>query len=154
MKPAIWVGPRAHSIVAKDENGNVKKLHGIHVEWVPAEGGGRPEMREVKGTEFEIDCELVLLALGFVHPEHDIPTQLGLDLDGRGNVQSEYGDYSTNVDKVFVAGDARRGQSLVVWALHEGREAARAIDLHLMGTSDLPSAYSYGYDAVAVEGAS
>jgi glutamate synthase (NADPH/NADH) small chain len=148
-------GERDWNVLTKrfegDENGNVKKLHGVHIEWVPVEGA-RPEMREIPGSEFEIECDLVLLALGFVHPEHDIPTQLGLDLDGRGNVQSEYGDYSTNVDGVYVAGDARRGQSLVVWALHEGREAARAIDLNLMGSSDLPSAHSYGYDAVSIEG--
>ncbi len=148
-------GKRDWNVLTKrfegDEHGNVKKLHGVHVEWIPVENG-RPEMREVPGSEFEIECELVLLALGFVHPEHDIPTQLGLELDNRGNVKSDFGDYRTNVDGVFVAGDARRGQSLVVWALHEGREAARAIDLHLMGSSDLPSAYSYGYDAVAIEG--
>jgi glutamate synthase (NADPH) small chain len=148
-------GQRDWNVLTKrfegDAHGNVKKLHGVHVEWVRDDSGGRPQMREVPGTEFEVECELVLLALGFVHPEHDIPTQLGLELDERGNVKSEYGEYSTNVEGVFVGGDARRGQSLVVWALHEGREAARAVDLHLMGYSDLPSAYSYGYDAVALE---
>ena len=79
-----------------------------------------------------------------------MPAQLGLELDDRKNIKAAYGEYRTSKKKIFAAGDARRGQSLVVWAIHEGREAARAVDLYLMGHSDLPGAYSYGYDAVAL----
>ena len=83
---------------------------------------------------------MALLALGFTGPEtNTVVSQLGLELDPRGNVKAEYGDYSTNVEGVFAAGDMRRGQSLIVWAISEGREAARAIDTYLMGHSDLPT---------------
>ena len=77
-----------------------------------------------------------------------LPNQLGLELDPRGNIKADYGKYTTSKKNIFAAGDARRGQSLVVWAIHEGREAARTIDIALMGHSDLPGAYTYGYDAV------
>lgn len=144
-------GERDWSVLTKQflgENGHVTKLRCVRLEWF--EENGKTQMREIAGSEFELECDLVLLALGFVHPEHDVPTQLGLELDGRGNIKAEYGSYRTSKEKVFAAGDARRGQSLVVWAIHEGREAARAVDLYLMGHSDLPSAYSHGYDAVEV----
>jgi glutamate synthase (NADPH/NADH) small chain len=145
-------GEREWSVLTKkfigDDEGNVKALQAVRIEWGEPDETGRPQMTEVEGSEFEIECDLVLLALGFVHPEHSLPEQLGLELDGRGNIKADYGAYKSSNDKVFVAGDARRGQSLVVWAIHEGREAARAIDLDLMGVTDLPSAYSYGYDAV------
>jgi glutamate synthase (NADPH/NADH) small chain len=93
---------------------------------------------EVAGSTFEIETDLVLLAMGFVHPEREGPiSQLGLELDGRGNVKADK-EYATSVDGVFAAGDMRRGQSLIVWAIAEGREAARAIDLYLTGSSELP----------------
>jgi len=134
-----------------DENGNVKQLHAVRVKWLDNPEPGSLPWKRMEGTEFTLDCDLVLLAMGFVHPEHAIPEQLGLELDGRKNIKAEYegpSQYRTNHPKVFVAGDARRGQSLVVWAIHEGREAARAVDIALMGRTDLPSANSYGYEAV------
>jgi glutamate synthase (NADPH/NADH) small chain len=120
------------------ENGVVKKLHGIRLEWEMQ--GSRPvKMTEVPGSEFELDCDLCLLALGFLHPEHNGPIeQLGLEKDARGNVKVDP-NYTTNVPGVFAAGDIRRGQSLVVWAISEGRQAARCVDQFLMGTSDLPA---------------
>ncbi|GMU91309.1 MAG: dihydropyrimidine dehydrogenase subunit A [Candidatus Hydrogenedentota bacterium] len=145
-------GARDWSVLTKQfigENGKVKKLQCVRLDW-DSESNGRMKMVEVPGSEFELECELVLLALGFVHPEHALPNQLGLELDARGNIKAEYGAYSTSRRNVFAAGDARRGQSLVVWAIHEGREAARAIDIALMGHTDLPGAYTHGYDAVAI----
>ncbi|GMW02700.1 MAG: dihydropyrimidine dehydrogenase subunit A [Candidatus Hydrogenedentota bacterium] len=148
-------GDRDFSVLTKeflgDGNGKLRAIQAVRVEWVK-DDSGRMQMKEVAGSEFEIECELVLLAMGFVHPEHVLPKQLGLELDPRGNVKAEYGQYSTSKPNVFAAGDARRGQSLVVWAIHEGREAARAIDIRLMGHSDLPSAQSFGYDSVEVAG--
>jgi len=119
------------------ENGVVTKLHGVHLEWEMQ--GSRPvKMRETAGSEFELDCDLCFLAMGFVSPEHDGPmNQLGLEKDARGNVKVN-DDYATSVPGVFAAGDMRRGQSLVVWAISEGRQAARAVDAFLMGASDLP----------------
>lgn len=143
-------GERDWSVLTKSlsgAGGKVQKLHAVRVEWEPSDNG-RTEMKEVPGTEFEIECDLVLLALGFVHPEHSIPNQMGLELDQRGNIKANETDFKTSKDGVYAAGDARRGQSLVVWAISEGREAARAIDLHLMGRSDLPSKHSHGYDAL------
>jgi glutamate synthase (NADPH/NADH) small chain len=120
------------------ENGVVKKLHGVRLEWTKDPATGRPTMTEIPGSEFELDCDLCLLALGFVHPEHPGPIeQLGLEKDARGNVKVN-DKYQTNVEGVFAAGDMRRGQSLVVWAISEGRQAARAVDEYLMGSSDLP----------------
>ncbi|HEY2665120.1 MAG TPA: glutamate synthase subunit beta [Candidatus Binataceae bacterium] len=119
------------------ENGRVKTLHGVRLEWKSEDG--RMLMKEIPGSEFEIDCELVLLALGFLGPEPDgMIAQLGLKLDQRGNIACGF-DYMTNVPGVFAAGDARRGQSLVVWAIWEGREAARTIDQYLMGETWLPA---------------
>jgi glutamate synthase (NADPH/NADH) small chain len=121
------------------ENGEVKKLHGIKLEWSKDPANGRWNMKEVPGSEFEIPCDLCLLALGFVSPEHDGPIgQLGLKLDGRGNAHTDE-NYMTSVPGVFAAGDMRRGQSLVVWAISEGRQAARGVDTFLMGRSDLPA---------------
>lgn len=147
-------GDRDWSILTKrfsGEGGAVRKLHAVRIEWSDPDAQGRRAMREIPGSEFEVDCDLVLLAMGFVHPEHAIAGQLGLKLDARGNIEAPYGSYKSSHPKVFAAGDARRGQSLVVWAIHEGREAARAIDLELMGRSDLPSANSHGYDALGPE---
>jgi glutamate synthase (NADPH/NADH) small chain len=119
-----------------DAKGNVKKLVAVRLRW--ARNDGRMVMEGIPGSEFELDCELVLLALGFLGPEPDtIVAELGLGLDQRGNIACE--NYQSSVPGVFAAGDARRGQSLVVWAIWEGREAARAIDAHLMGETFLPA---------------
>ena len=149
-------GERDWSVLTKKftgENGKVTQIHVVRLEWGEPDANGRPKMIEIPGSEFTLECDLVLLALGFVHPEHALPEQLALELDGRGNIKAEYGVYKTSKDKVYAAGDARRGQSLVVWAIHEGREAARAIDIDLTGYSDLPGAYTHGYDSVALSGA-
>ena len=118
------------------ENGQLKKLHGVRLDWKRADG--RMAMEEIPGSEFEIECDLVLLALGFLGPETDtIVGQLGLKLDQRGNLACD--NYAASVPGVFAAGDARRGQSLVVWAIWEGRECARAVDAYLMGETFLPA---------------
>ena len=118
------------------ENGEVKKLQAVRVEW---KGG---KMSEVPGSEFELKADLVLLAMGFVSPvKKGLLEQLGVELDPRGNVKAGTdgeGCYKTSLPKVFAAGDMRRGQSLVVWAIREGRQCARAVDEFLMGSSDLP----------------
>ncbi len=121
------------------KDGQVKKLHGIKVEW-SQDDNGRWQMKEIKGSEFELDADLVLLAMGFVHPVHEgMLKELGVELDPRGNVKADTKSYRTSIDKVFAAGDMRRGQSLVVWAIREGRQAARAVDEYLMGYSELPA---------------
>jgi hypothetical protein len=143
-------GIREWSVLTKKftgENGHVKELHCVRVQWIKDESG-RTKMQEIPGTEFTLDADLVLLALGFLHPEHDsVLKDLGLELDPRGNIKTGP-DYQSSRKNVFAAGDARRGQSLVVWAIREGREAARCIDLALMGRSNLPSISSYGYDSL------
>jgi glutamate synthase (NADPH) small chain len=97
------------------------------------------KMKAVPGSEFEIDADLVLLAMGFVHPLHEgMIKSLDLALDKRGNVAASTDDYRTSLPNVFAAGDMRRGQSLVVWAIREGRQAAHAVDAYLMGASALP----------------
>ena len=102
------------------------------------DAAGRWQMTEVSGSEFELDCDLCLLAMGFIGPEKPGAIQeLGLKLDPRGNVQVDE-QYMSSVPGVFAAGDMRRGQSLVVWAISEGRQAARGVDQFLMGRSDLP----------------
>ncbi len=119
-----------------DGKGHVRKLHGVRLNW--KRENGRMAMEEVPGSEFELDCDLVLLALGFLGPETDsIIAQLGVKLDPRGNVLCD--NYQSSVPNVFAAGDARRGQSLVVWAIWEGRECARAVDAYLMGQTFLPA---------------
>ncbi|MCK6555534.1 glutamate synthase subunit beta [Candidatus Binatia bacterium] len=120
-----------------DEAGNVRKLHGVRLEWVKE--GGKMAMREIPGSEFAIDADLVLLALGFVGPEKEgLLAQLGVRSNDRGSVAAE-ADYQTTVPGVFACGDMRRGQSLVVWAIWEGRECARGVDTYLMGRTDLPA---------------
>jgi glutamate synthase (NADPH) small chain len=110
----------------------------IDVEW-QQDAQGRWQMREVAGSERTIKADLATLAMGFVNPVHDgMLKDLGVALDARGNVQADTRSYRTSVDKVFAAGDMRRGQSLIVWAIREGRQAARAVDEFLMGSSDLP----------------
>ncbi len=119
-------------------NGRVSTLRAIRLDW-RKDGRGAPTMHEVPGSEFELQAELVLLALGYLHPVHDgMLKDLGLRLDGRGNVAADDTSYRASAAKVFAAGDMRRGQSLVVWAIREGRQAARAVDEFLMGSSDLP----------------
>jgi glutamate synthase (NADPH/NADH) small chain len=120
------------------ENGKVTGLDAIRVEW-KAGPDGRMGMHEVAGSEFHIKADLVLLAMGFVNPvATGLVEALGLELDGRKNVKANDLDYVTSRPNVFVAGDARRGQSLVVWAIREGRQCARSVDQFLMGKSDLP----------------
>jgi glutamate synthase (NADPH/NADH) small chain len=111
-------------------NGHVRTLHCVRVD---------PNFKPVDGTEFDIKADLVLLAMGFVHPVHEgMIKALGLDLDARGNVRADDKSYRTSLPKVFVAGDMRRGQSLIVWAIREGRQAASAVDAFLMGSTKLP----------------
>ena len=121
------------------QDGKVSKVHGVKMEFgEPDPETGRPQMREVPGSEFELEVELVLLALGFVHPIHEgMLQELDMKLDARGNVACD-DKKMTSVEGIFVAGDMTRGQSLVVWAIAEGREAARSVDLHLMGDTQLP----------------
>jgi len=117
--------------------GNVEKLRVVVVEWSQVDG--RWQMSEVPGSEFEVQADLVLLAMGFVSPVHEgLVAQLAVATDQRGNVDADTDDYATSVPGVFAAGDMRRGQSLVVWAIKEGRQCARAVDQFLMGHSDLP----------------
>ncbi len=119
-----------------DENGNLKALKIVQLEWKMADDGRPAKFVEVSGTEQIIPCELALLAMGFVHPQHEgIINEFGLELDERGNVRAAEKTYMTNIDKIFAAGDMRRGQSLVVWAISEGRECARKVDEYLMGES-------------------
>ncbi|MDE2423220.1 MAG: glutamate synthase subunit beta [Betaproteobacteria bacterium] len=119
-------------------NGKVEKLLAVRLDWQKNEQG-QMVMKEIPGSEFEVKADLVLLAMGYVHPVHEgLLKSLGVGLDGRGNIAASTDNYKTNLDKVFAAGDMRRGQSLVVWAIREGRQAARAVDEYLMGSSVLP----------------
>src|SRR5438034_2968804 len=128
-------GAREYSVLTKSftgSNGHVEQLHGVHVEFE-----GR-NMREIPGTEFTIDADLVLLAMGFLGPERNgMLAQLGVTVNERGNVATD-SDKMTNIPGIFAAGDMARGQSLVVWAIREGRVAARWMDKYLMGSTDLP----------------
>jgi len=124
-----------------DGNGNLKACQCVLVKW-DKDDKGQWKMSEVEGSEFEIKADLVTLAMGFVHPVHEgMIEELGVELDGRGNILGSTDGvdaYKTSIDGVFAAGDIRRGQSLVVWAIREGRQAAKAVDEYLMGSSDLP----------------
>ncbi len=128
--------PRLYSVNVKEfvdnGEGQVGALRLVQIEWVPSvTPGGRPEMKEIPGTEQELDADLVLLAMGFLGPEALLAEQLGFALDPRSNYGAPYGKFTTSIDGVFAAGDCRRGQSLVVWAINEGRGAARAVDRYL-----------------------
>lgn len=119
-----------------DGNGNLKALKLVDIDWSKNPETGRNELKEIEGSEREIPCSLALLAIGFIHPQFKgMLDQLKVKVDDRGNVVDS--NYQTNHDKIFVAGDMRRGQSLVVWAISEGREAARSVDQFLMGESQL-----------------
>lgn len=120
-----------------DKNGNLIGLKTVEVEWIFKEGK-RPELKEIPNTEKQWNCDLVLLALGFTGAEETLAHQFGLEMDFRSNIKANTKDYTTNVKGVFAAGDMRRGQSLIVWAISEGRQAAHHIDAYLMGQSNLP----------------
>ncbi|MCB1127598.1 MAG: FAD-dependent oxidoreductase, partial [Verrucomicrobiae bacterium] len=120
-----------------DESGQLKEVVTVGIEW-QKDANGRFTPKEVPGTEQRRPAQLVLLAMGFLGPEQAILDQLSLERDARTNVKAEYGKYATSVPGVFAAGDCRRGQSLVVWAFNEGREAARECDRFLMGETSLP----------------
>lgn len=128
--------PRQYSILTKefidDGTGSVAGIKTVRVEWTKPRGE-RPTFTEIPGSEEEWKADLVLLALGFLGPEQQIVEQMALSTDPRSNIMADYEVFSTNKEKVFAAGDARRGQSLVVWAIKEGRGAAREIDRYLMG---------------------
>jgi glutamate synthase (NADPH/NADH) small chain len=130
-------GEREFAILTKafeGSNGKLERIRATRVEW-----DGR-SMRELEGSELTIEADLCLLAMGFVGPEKEGPiAELGLALTERGSVLADEARFATSADGVFACGDARRGQSLVVWAIWEGREAARAVDAFLMGESRIPS---------------
>jgi NAD(P)H-dependent glutamate synthase small subunit len=132
--------PRQFQVMSKefidDGNGNVAGIRTVRVE--PEFTDGKLKFREVPDSEHVFKADLVLLAMGFLGTEDTVAEQLGLERDGRSNFKAEYGKFATSVDGVFAAGDCRRGQSLVVWAIREGRKAARACDLYLMGSTTLP----------------
>jgi len=133
--------PRYYEIVTKsfvdDGNGKVAGVKTVRVEWTTK--AGRREMREIPGSEQVYEADLVLLAMGFLGPETYVTEPLDIHMDSRGNYKAAHGDYRTSVAGVFAAGDCRRGQSLVVWGINEGRGAARAIDEYLTGQSQLPA---------------
>jgi len=133
---------RSWSILTKefigDKKGNVKALRLVDIAWKKSKKDDRYTFVEIEGSEREIPCDMAFLAVGFIHPEHDgVLSKLGIDLSDSGNVMDDH--YKTNLDKVFTAGDMRRGQSLVVWAISEGREAACEVDRFLMGATSLES---------------
>jgi glutamate synthase (NADPH/NADH) small chain len=119
-----------------DESGQVKELHIYEVAWERNEQGAFVPKR-VTGSDKVLRADLVLLAMGFLGPEDPVLTDLGVERDPRSNAQADYGQFATNVPGIFAAGDCRRGQSLVVWAINEGRGAARECDRYLMGRTDL-----------------
>ena len=133
--------PRNYSIVTKefldDGTGNIGGLSTIRVDW--SHKDGQQELVEIPGSEEHWEADLVLLAMGFLGPESYLSEAIGVELDSRSNYRAKHGDFQTTVPGVFAAGDCRRGQSLVVWAINEGRGAARAMDKYLSGHSTLPS---------------
>jgi glutamate synthase (NADPH/NADH) small chain len=133
--------PRIYLTTAKkfvgDDSGHVKEVHTVQIEW-KRNDKGQFTAAEVPGTEVVRPAQLVLLAMGFLGPEQPLLEQLGIERDARTNVKADYQSYATNIKGVFAAGDARRGQSLVVWAFNEGRGAARECDRFLMGATNLP----------------
>ncbi|MSR65311.1 MAG: glutamate synthase subunit beta [Verrucomicrobiae bacterium] len=141
VKARFGADPRKYLVTAKkfvgDASGHLKETHIVRIEWAK-DDKGRFVPKEIPGTEQVLPSQLVLLAMGFLGPE-DIPTHtIRVDRDERSNFKAEYGKFATNVPGIFAAGDCRRGQSLVVWAINEGRAAARECDCYLMGNTDLP----------------
>jgi glutamate synthase (NADPH/NADH) small chain len=137
------VDPRQFATLTKrfvgDAAGCVVEVHTVGVEWLrPSNNGSRPAPQEVPGSERAWPAQLVLLAMGFTGPESGLLDALRIERDSRSNVKTDQGRYATNIDGIFAAGDMRRGQSLVVWAINEGRGAARECDAFLMGSSSLP----------------
>jgi glutamate synthase (NADPH/NADH) small chain len=133
IKQRYW-SVNSQSVTGKD--GKITQLHAVEVEW--KQEGGQWKMSEKPNSAFTLDADLVLIATGFVHPVHEgLLQELGVELE-RNNIKATDKNYHTSIDKVFAAGDGRRGQSLVVWAIREGRQAARAVDEYLMGSSELP----------------
>jgi len=134
-------GTREFALMTKrfvGDDGRVSKIHGVEVRFGPPDDSGRPVMQEVPDSDFELPADLVLLAMGFMGPVHEgLLSDLGIEFDPRGNIKATTQDYATSEPGVFAAGDCRRGQSLVVWAISEGREAARHVDAYLMGDSRL-----------------
>jgi glutamate synthase (NADPH/NADH) small chain len=138
---ALWGDdPRQYAVQTTkfvgDDLGHIKEIHTVQVEWVKDNGRATP--KSIPGSEHVLPAQLVLLALGFSGPESPLLDQLGVDKDPRSNAKAEHGIYATNLPAVFAAGDMRRGQSLVVWAINEGRGAARECDRYLMGETTLP----------------
>jgi NADPH-dependent glutamate synthase beta subunit-like oxidoreductase len=133
--------PRVYCIMSKefldDGRGHLAGVKTVQVEWVKE--NGKWAMKEKPGSEKVWKTQLVLLAMGFLGPEQTVGKMLGLECDERSNFKAQHGRFATSLDGVFAAGDCRRGQSLVVWAINEGRGAARAIDQYLMGESRLPA---------------
>ena len=133
--------PRKYLIMSQrfvgNEQGNVKELHTVEIEWAKGENG-RPFPKEIPGSEHVWKADLVLLAMGFLGPEDQMLEQLKVERDDRSNARAQHGQFSTNIPGVFAAGDMRRGQSLIVWAINEGRGAARECDRYLMGATNLP----------------
>jgi glutamate synthase (NADPH) small chain len=141
-KEAFGDDPRTYLIMTKKfvggtESGHLKEVHTVNIEWAKNEKG-QFVPKEIPGTEKVWPAQLVLLAMGFMGPEEGLLKQLGVEQDERSNAKAEHGKFATNIPGVFACGDARRGQSLVVWAINEGRAAARECDRHLMGHTDLP----------------
>jgi glutamate synthase (NADPH/NADH) small chain len=120
-----------------DEDGNVKEVYTVDIEWA-RDANGRLNPKEIPGTEKVYPVQLVLLAMGFLGPEETVLGPLDVARDERSNVKADYGKFATSLAGVFAAGDMRRGQSLVVWAINEGRGAARECDRYLMGETALP----------------
>ena len=133
--------PRIYSTTAtkfeSDEQGHVKAVHIIEVEWIKNDNG-QFVPKQIPGTERILKAQLVLLAMGFLGPEQPLLEAFGIECDARSNIRAEHGNYQTSIPGVFAAGDCRRGQSLVVWAFNEGRGAARECDRYLMGSTELP----------------
>jgi len=132
--------PRQYCILTRefigDDAGNVTAVKTVEASWTRVDG--KWNMEEVAGSEKTWEADLVLLSMGFLGPEHYVSEHVGIEYDGRSNYKADYGKYATSVKGVYAAGDCRRGQSLVVWGINEGREAAREIDRDLMGTTSLP----------------
>ncbi len=134
--------PRNYCLLSKefldDGQGNVQGIRAVRVQWTKS-ADGRMSMEEVAGSEHVVDADVVLLAMGFLGPEQALVESLGFAIDARSNYAAQHGPFATNIEGLFAAGDCRRGQSLVVWAINEGRGAARAIDIYLRGDSVLPA---------------